>query len=182
MRVERRMDAGPVYAREVVRIHPDENVGELADRLARVGASLLVEVLDRLEDGRAACEPQDEAAATYTAKLEARDRVVPWDRPARAVHDHVRGLTPHPGATTRFRPDTGEPFAVRVTRTAIPDRTAKHEEAEAGRLLGRSGDAVRVAVGGGEVLEVRRLVPAAGREISGADFVSGRGRPGGRFG
>jgi len=178
MKVERRLDAGPVFACRDVEIGTDENVGELAARLADVGASLLLEVLDRVEAGTAVAEPQDEAAATHVGLISAEERVVDWDRPAAEIHNHVRGLTPHPGALARFEPARGEPFRVRITRTRLIEPGPGG--AAPGLVIALEGDGVRVQAGDGSGLVVSRLVPAGSREMTAAEFLSGRGR-GGRF-
>jgi len=178
MRVEPRLDAGPVFACREVEIGPDENAGELAARLAEVGAALLLEVLDRLEAGTAVAVPQDEAAATHVGLITAEERVIDWNRPAREIHDHVRGLTPHPGAVARFAPARGEAFGVRITRTRLiaPGPTG----GTPGSVVALEGEGARVQVGDGAALVVSRLVPAGSREMTAAEFMSGRGR-GGRF-
>jgi methionyl-tRNA formyltransferase len=179
MKVERRLDAGPVFACLEVEIGPDENVGELAVRLAEAGAPLILDVLDRLEEGTAVAEPQDEAAATHAGLITAEQRVVDWNRPAGEIHNHVRGLTPHPGAMTRFEPSGSEGFAVRITRTRVAE--PGQFGGPPGSVVGREGDGVRVQAGGGATLIVLKLVPAGSREMTAADFLSGRGRGGGRF-
>jgi len=97
MRIEEALDTGAVCLAEREPIRPDETAGELHDRLAVVGAALMVRALRDLEQGALACWPQHDEG-TYAAKIEPRERRIDWSRPAREVHNLIRGLSPHPGA------------------------------------------------------------------------------------
>jgi methionyl-tRNA formyltransferase len=102
MRVVPALDAGPMLARRALAIDPDETSVELEARLAPAGADLLIAVVDRLEAGPVSEVPQDDGAATYAARLERNDSRVDWARPARTVHDQIRGLQPWPLAEVLF--------------------------------------------------------------------------------
>jgi len=133
MQVERRLDAGPVFCREEIDVGADENVGELAARLAATGAPLVARVLDRLEAGTAKAEAQEEAAASHAGRITPEDRRLIWAQPAEAVHNHVRGLTPHPGSVAGYEPAGGEPTQVRITCTRLAEGSA--DPAGAGTVL-----------------------------------------------
>lgn len=92
------MDTGPVLLQRATPIGPDETAGELAERLARLGAELLLETLAQL-DGITP-RPQDHAAATLAPRLRKEDGRIDWSRPAPALAALVRGVNPWPGATT----------------------------------------------------------------------------------
>jgi methionyl-tRNA formyltransferase len=98
MRIEEALDTGAVCLAEREPIRPDETAGELHDRLAVVGAALMVKALHDLEQGALACWPQHDEGTTYAAKIEPGETRIDWSRPAREVHDLIRGLSPHPGA------------------------------------------------------------------------------------
>jgi len=178
MRVEKRMDAGSVFARAATQIRDDENVGDLEPRLAEMGADLLVDVLEKLESGEARAIPQDEAEATHADRIGRADRQVDWCSPAAVIHNQVRGLTPHPGAVTTFESRSGATVPIRITRTALAAR-APTSSGE-GTVLGVEGRGVRVCAREGG-LRVLRLIPAGGREMDASEFLTGRGRGGGRF-
>src|SRR5581483_8956770 len=93
-----RLDAGPILRQRVVAIGREETAGELAGRLAEVGAAVLVETLDRLD--ALTPVPQDPAAATLAPRLRKEDGVLDWRRPAEELAARVRGLNPWPGAST----------------------------------------------------------------------------------
>ncbi len=112
MRVASRLDAGPVYADEAFPIG-EHTAGSLHDVLSRLGAALLVRVLNDLLDGRAVAREQDESRASYAAKISKEDGYIDWERPAAEVHARIRGVTPWPGAHAAFAL-TGEAAALQL--------------------------------------------------------------------
>jgi methionyl-tRNA formyltransferase len=98
MRISEGLDAGPVCLESRVTIGPNETAGELHDRLAVLGARLMVDALAKLEHGALDCRPQHDEAATYAPKLDPHETRINWRLYARDVHDRIRGLSPHPGA------------------------------------------------------------------------------------
>lgn len=101
MRMVSRLDAGPVYADAALPIG-EHTAGSLHDALARLGADLLLRVLDDLLDGRAVARAQDEDGVSYAAKITREDGCIDWARPAAEVHACIRGVTPWPGARVVF--------------------------------------------------------------------------------
>lgn len=96
------LDSGPVYVREAVDIGADETAGNLHDRLASLGASMLVEHLDAILDGSLAAAEQDESRATYAPKITPGDARIDWTQPADEVIRCIRAFNPVPGAWTTF--------------------------------------------------------------------------------
>src|SRR5579862_1924886 len=97
MRVVLALDAGPMMAALPTAIGPDETSEDLEERLANLGSELMTTTLDRMEaDGDLPLTPQDETRVTYAARLERRDGEVNWSRPARDLHNQIRGLHPWP--------------------------------------------------------------------------------------
>ena len=86
------LDAGDIIAQRATPIDPDETVETLHDRLARLGAELLVETVEHLADGTATRTPQEESQVTLAPMLSRALSPMDWSRPARALHDQVRGL------------------------------------------------------------------------------------------
>ena len=97
------MDEGPIVAAETTPIDPQETSGELGERMARSGAELLVRSLPAYVSGELVPEPQDDARATYAAKLTSEDARIDWTAPAEKIKDQVRALNPDPVAWTTFR-------------------------------------------------------------------------------
>jgi methionyl-tRNA formyltransferase len=98
MKMEEGLDTGPVAMVERVAITPDMNAGDLHDKLMVLGADLMVRALAALSRGGLGFTPQPEEGVTYAHKLKNEDALIDWSKPAQAVHDHIRGLSPFPGA------------------------------------------------------------------------------------
>ena len=96
MQMEAGLDTGPVLLREALPIGPADTTGDLHDRLADLGARLIVAALDRLPDLHP--QPQPEAGVTYAAKIDKAEARIDWTRPAETVARQVNALSPFPGA------------------------------------------------------------------------------------
>ncbi|WP_284165292.1 methionyl-tRNA formyltransferase [Frigidibacter sp. SD6-1] len=96
MQMEEGLDTGPVLLRRATPIGADETTGDLHDRLAEMGAAMIVETLDRL-DGLSP-EAQPEEGVTYARKIDKAEARIDWTRPAAEVDRQIRGLSPFPGA------------------------------------------------------------------------------------
>ena len=116
MRMEEGLDTGPIAMAERLPIAPDMTAGELHDRLAPLGADLMVRALAALEKGALVLTPQPDDGVTYAAKIDKTETRIDWTKPASAVHDHCRGLSPFPGAWFEISAD-GKPVRVKVLRT-----------------------------------------------------------------
>jgi methionyl-tRNA formyltransferase len=103
MRLDAGVDTGPVYLTERTAIGGDDTTGTLTERLAAIGAPLLVRTLEGIAAGTLAPSAQDETAATYARKLTKEDGRIDWSRPAEELARTVRGLSPWPGAFTGWR-------------------------------------------------------------------------------
>ncbi|MEZ5843482.1 MAG: methionyl-tRNA formyltransferase [Hyphomicrobiaceae bacterium] len=118
MQMEEGLDTGPVLLAERVPIGPDTTAGELHDTLAEVGADLMVRALAALERGSLTATPQPADGTTYAAKIEKAEAHIDFARTAAEVHNHVRGLSPFPGAWLEAGPDERRE-RIKVLRTAV---------------------------------------------------------------
>lgn len=105
MRMEEGLDTGPVCMAERLAIGPDMTAGELHDALAPLGADLMVRAMAALARDSLDCAEQPDEGVTYAAKIDKGETRIDWSRPAGDVHNHIRGLSPFPGAW--FEIDTG---------------------------------------------------------------------------
>jgi methionyl-tRNA formyltransferase len=102
MRMAEGLDTGPIAMAERLAVAADMTAGELHDALARLGADLMVRALGALERGTLQLRPQPDEGVTYAAKIDKGETRIDWSRPWRQVHDHIRGLSPFPGAWFEF--------------------------------------------------------------------------------
>jgi methionyl-tRNA formyltransferase len=156
------MDEGPILAVEKTKVGLDESTGEVGERLATVGASLLVQSLPRYAAGALKPVEQDHSRATYAPKIEAGEARIDWARSAEAIRDLVRALDPQPGAWTTLRGGR-----IKVLR-AVP---ASGPALAPGELT--STDRGMLAGTGSEPVHLVRVQPAGKRAMSGDEW--GRG-------
>ena len=160
MRMDEGLDTGPVALSAHVAIGPDMTAGELHDALAPIGAGLMANALGALERGALALTPQPATGITYAAKIANEETRIDWHKSWKLVHDHIRGLSPYPGAWCEL-PDGA--------RTKILRTTKGDGAGTPGTVL---DDKLTVACGEGAVriLELQR----AGRQVMKAgDFLRG---------
>ena len=98
MRMDEGLDTGPICLGERIAIPPAMTAGELHDIMAAAGASLMARALSALERGSLECRPQPSEGVTYAAKISKQEARIDFNRPAEAVVNHIRGLSPFPGA------------------------------------------------------------------------------------
>jgi len=167
-----RMDAGDILGQRAAPIGRDETAGELADRLAGLGARLVAEVVRDLALDQVERRPQNDAQATLAPRLAKSDGRVWWDRPAQAVHNQIRGTTPWPGATAYYRRRGRTAVRLLVTRSTLAATGAAG--GEPGTVLRAGADGLVVATQRGAV-RILDLTPAGKRNMSAADFIHGYG-------
>ena len=174
MQMDAGLDTGPMLAVEPVLIADRDTAGTLHDRLADVGARLIVETLRDLENGKVRSTPQPAAGVTYATKIDRAERAIDWRAPALAIDRKIRALSPAPGATASWRG-----AAVRIVE-AIP--VAARSSERPGTVVAVNAAGIEVACGENTVLRLTQLQPAAGRPMPAAAFAAGRAlAPGKRF-
>lgn len=174
MLLDEGLDTGPLLLARATPIGPEETAGELQQRLASLGAELLVETLARLASGQLAPRVQDHSRATHAPLLGKQEGRIDWRAPARVIHQRVRGFAPWPGAFTTWQ---GQSLKI-LRAQLIPDAAG-----EAGLLQGLAGDALVVCCGGGTRLGLLEVQQEGRRRVSGAAFAAGaRLEPGARLG
>lgn len=157
------LDTGDMLLRETVAIGPEETAGELFDRLAALCPALLLKTLRGLEEGTIVPEKQNEAEATYVGMLDKAMAEIDWNKPARTVHDLIRGLNPWPVAKTKFDGKIFKIYSSRVREQSI--------KGDVGALLADGGRLfVRCGEGALELLEVQL---EGAKRMSAADFLRG---------
>lgn len=165
MRMEEGLDTGPVLATAETPIDVEDNTSTLHDRLAALGAGLLIDTLEKVERGEAVEAPQNEEGVTYAHKITPAETRIDWTRPAREIDCMIRGLAPTPGAWCELN---GARIKVLHSRLGLGDGTP-------GEAL---DDQMLIACGAGalRLLKVQR----EGRAPLDVDvFLRGQGVPAG---
>jgi methionyl-tRNA formyltransferase len=161
MKMDAGLDTGPILAQQRVVIAADDDAGTLHDKLAGLGAEMIVACLADFEHGRAREMPQPAAGATYARKIEKRETLLDWSLPAAVLERSVRAFRPAPGAMLKLQDGWCKVWHARV----LPARGAAGEVLEADRRL-----VVACAQGALEIIELQR---AGGRRLPAAQFLRG---------
>lgn len=166
MHMAAELDAGDIIAQVSTPIGPDETAPELFVRLAHLGAEALVPAVAALAQGTASRTPQDHSQATLAPMLSRALSPMDWSRPARQLHDQVRGLLPWPAATAEFGGIRCKVFSSDIlsgSKVSIAPGTV----AEAGKA------GIVMACGEGTLLRITELQPDGGKRMQAADFLRG---------
>ena len=162
MRMDAGLDTGPMLAQERVAISTEDDAQSLHDKLAALGARMIVAVLEEAGAGRAHAVPQPAQGVTYARKIEKREMQIDWRRAAAEIERAVRALRPAPGAASRLR---GEP--IKIWRARVHGGAG-----EAGTVLAASAQGVLVACGE-DALLATELQRAGGKRLVAAEFLRG---------
>lgn len=177
MQLDTGLDAGPILLQIPTPIARDETGGELAERLAELGAQALVEALALLEQAALTPVAQDHSRATHAPKLTREGARLPWTRPAAAVARTIQALDPRPGAWTEMTRTGDEPGPREVKMFGASVTSARGAPGE----VIEARDRLVVACGSGGVA-IEEVQPAGRSRMPVSDWVRGRGvEPGGRF-
>ncbi|HEU0168363.1 MAG TPA: methionyl-tRNA formyltransferase [Chloroflexota bacterium] len=161
MRLAQGWDTGPVFRQRTLAIQPEDNAGTLTDKLAALGAELLVEVMGLRVRGMITAKPQDESLASYAPKLSKADGRLDWSKPAGQLAREVRAYTPWPGSYTTWQ---GKMLKVLAATPA-----ASSSQVEPATVL----PGLRVATGQGE-LKLERVQLEGRKPVSAKEFLAGQ--------
>jgi methionyl-tRNA formyltransferase len=168
-RIVERLDAGPILTSRWTAIKPEETAGDLHDRLAGVGVDAVDAALQLFGEGVIPDgDPQNEADATRAPKLKKSDGFIRFDRPVSEVVNHIAGVTPWPGAASRYESAEGRWEKVTIVRARRTEGLSK-PAIPPGVIDERR--CIAALDGFIEILEVK---PSSGRVMTWADYVNGR--------
>jgi len=171
--IEKRVDAGGILLQQEVDIHPEEDAGQLSQRLMRVGADLIVDTLDGLASGD--LKPVSQRGRVSRApKIYPEMGRIDWNLPAIDLHNLCRGLSPRPGVFAEL-----DGVKVKLFNTSV---SSGETDDPPGTFLGTGETCLRMQTGEG-VLEVSELQREGKRRLTAEDFIRGyRLDAGTRFG
>lgn len=171
-----RLDGGPVITRRETEINENETAGELEERLALLGVAATLEAVEMLSqwDGDSLIgEMQDPDAMTKAPRLSKSDAEIDWNRSAKLVQCHVRGMQPWPIAYTHFQPVESRP-AIRLAIKGVRVLNEPVGNYVPGEIVQRDEFVVATA---DSLIEIQTLQPAGKREMAGVDFLRGHNPP-----
>ena len=168
--VDERWDAGPIWGRRELRIGETETAAELHDRLAQLGAELIVDVLAAMERGDVQPEVQDTSRATRAPKLSREDSEIDWSQPALNVVRRINGLWSWPVATCAYPTPGGKKERLQLARAQVAD-AATEPSVELPPGAFHPDGTVQAGCGRVRLLEVK---PAGGKLMSFEAFARGR--------
>lgn len=166
MKMDVGLDTGDILTQRATPIRDEDNAATLHDRLAELGAELLVQTIPDYVAGKVRPQPQDATRATHVGKIKKEDGRIDWQQPARAIWNRIRAFTPWPGAFT-FRTGQTPPQLLKIWGAELvlqPGMPGTILEAEkSGIVIGCGNDALRIT----------SLQREGGRRMSAAEFLAG---------
>jgi methionyl-tRNA formyltransferase len=166
MKMDAGLDTGGILTQATTAIQPEDNSETLHDRLARMGAELLVQTMPDYVAGKLLPRPQPAEGVSHAPKIKKQDGHIDWNQPARAIWNRVRGLVPWPGAFT-YLPGQPHPHLLKLWQAEVVDRSGA-----SGEVL--QADKTGIVVGCGcEALRILILQREGGRRLQAHEFLAG---------
>lgn len=176
MKMDAGLDTGDILSQEPTPIGPEDNAESLHDRLAQIGAGLLIKTIPPYVEGKIEARPQPTEGVSWAPKIKKQDGKLDWKQSARALWNRVRGLAPWPGAFT-FVPAEPRHYLVKIWQAEVVDAS------------GPAGEVMRADSGGlivgceTQALRILSLQLEGGRRVTTQQFLAGhRLSPGQRLG
>ncbi len=165
MYMEKKMDAGDILAQRSMPILDSDSCGSMFEKLSYLGRDLLLETLDDLIEGRIAPIKQDESKVTYAYNISKEEELLDFNKDARCVFNHIRGLNPFPGAYMNLK---GE--ALKIYEANVVD--FKHNK-QNGEIFIVGKNKVYVACGNNTTIELITIKPSGKGLMKASDFANG---------
>lgn len=163
------IDTGDMIMQRRIEIQPEDNVGDVHDKLMHLGADMVVETVNAIIQGELTTTPQPEGEFTPAPKIFKEDCRIDWSKPSKDIHNHVRGLSPYPAAWTILIEESGRPLECKIFETRLTDDSCMDFQngsvkKEGKRLLVASAD---------KWLEIISLQPAGKKRMAADAFLLG---------
>lgn len=166
MKMDAGLDTGDILTQEKTPISPSDNSQTLHDRLAEIGASLLVRTIPDFVAGKIQPHPQPSEGVTYASKIKKQDGQIDWAQPARGIWNRVRAMVPWPGAFTHLS-EPSQPQLLKIWQAEPVERRG-----EPGTVLQADRSGIIIGCGSG-ALKILVLQREGGRRMNAADFLAG---------
>jgi methionyl-tRNA formyltransferase len=166
MKMDVGLDTGDILAQETTPIYDTDDSSTLHDRLANIGASLLVRTIPQYVTGKVQPRPQPSEGVSYARKIKKTDGQLDWTQPARAVWNRVRGLVPWPGAFT-FLAGTPQPHLLKIWKAEVSSCAGPP-----GEVLQTDKSGIVIGCGHGS-LRVLLLQREGSRKLTAQEFLAG---------
>lgn len=170
MKMDVGLDTGDILTQRATPIRDEDNAATLHDRLAQLGAELLVKTISTYTAGKIQPQPQQHELATHVAKIKKEEGRIVWAQPARAIWNRIRAFTPWPGAFT-YLPGPTQPMLLKLWQAEVMTQNGP-----AGEVL--TADKTGIVVGCGEgSLRITSLQREGGRRLTATEFLAGHPLP-----
>lgn len=161
--LQKKVDTGNILLQERVAMHENMSAGELHDLLAEAGARVVRNTVDVIEKGVAVPQAQNDEQATPAPKIWRVTCAVPWEKSAREVHNHIRGLSPHPAAWSTLRG-----AEMKILESVVSEEASN---GIGGSVVG-SDSGLQVQCGSGSIV-IRALKPEGRKLMSAEEYLRG---------
>lgn len=162
--IQQKVDTGNILLQRRLPIDPDEDAGSLHDRLAQIGAEVLVETVDRIASGSIQPARQNDSLATPAPKIFREHCHIDWTCGAPEIHNFIRGVSPHPCAWTSI---DGQVY--KIYRTEL---TTRHTDLAPGTIV-THGASLEIASGNGLFIRISEMQPPSRKRMTAAEFLRG---------
>ena len=179
MKMDAGLDTGPIVSQRRTPIHPEDDSATLHDRLAQLGAELLVQTIPDYVAGKIQPVPQPATGASHAAKIKKKDGRIDWNQPARTIWNRLRAFTPWPGAFTSWSSSFSLSCETNTLKRELQPQLLKIWKAEIVERSGRVGeillaDKTGIVVGCGEkALRILELQREGGKRLTAPEFLAG---------
>ena len=166
------IDTGDMIAKDEVEIGENEDFGSLYDRMGKSGGKLLISVVEKIENGTASAEAQDDSLATYAPKIEKAECALDFSLSAQILHNKIRALSPAPLGVAVLKNEK-ETKNIKIVSTVVVEKEGVHREV--GKILSVDAKKGLICAACGEgILGITALVPEGKGKMNAGDFIRGR--------
>ena len=165
------IDTGDIIGSRKIQISDNDNVGTVYDRLMHIGADMVIETVESILDGTLETRPQPEGEFTPAPKIFKEDCRIDWNRSAREIHNHIRGLSPYPAAFSALEDVEGKNIDVKIFESLPVDNVIIEKNTTPGTIM-ISGKRLFAATSEG-TLEILSLQPAGKKRMAASAFLLG---------